>query len=186
MPLTITLPPWVAELAPPGTVARGDEAAMRLAIALARENVLRGSGGPFGAVIVEHETGRLVGAGVNAVVRLNSSLLHAEVVAIAEAQARLGSWTLAAPGMPRHDLVTSCAPCAMCLGAVMWSGVRRLVTGAEKADAEALAFDEGPVFAESYAHLERRGIAVVADVLRAEAREVFALYRARGGPIYNG
>jgi tRNA(Arg) A34 adenosine deaminase TadA len=74
----------------------------------------------------------------------------------------------------------------MCLGAVMWSGVKRLVTGAGKEDAEALAFDEGPVFAESYAHLARRGIEVVSDLLAHEARDVFALYRERGGKIYNG
>ena len=186
MPLTITVPPWAEEFARPGMIVPQDDDRMRLAIRLARENVLRGTGGPFGAVIYERDTGRIVGVGVNSVLRLGSALAHAEVVAIADAQARVGSWTLGAEGLPAHDLFTSCAPCAMCLGAVLWSGVRRLVAAAAKEDAEAIAFDEGPVFAESYAHLEHRGITVVADLLRAEAQEVFALYRERGGPIYNG
>ena len=184
--LTLTLPDWVAAVAHPGMVVADDESRMRLAIRLARENVLHDTGGPFGAVIFERHTGRLIAAGVNSVVRLNNCVLHAEVMAIMEAQARLHSWTLGAEGMPAHDIFTSCAPCAMCLGAVMWSGVKRLITAADKGDAEALAFDEGPVFAESYAHLVRRGVEVLHDFLRPEARAVFALYRERGGPIYNG
>ena len=186
MPLTITLPDWTAEFAQPGMVVAADADRMRLAIRLARENVLRGTGGPFGAAIFERHTGRLVGVGVNSVIRLNSSLVHAEVTAIADAQSRLGSWTLGAEGMPAHDLFSSCAPCAMCLGATMWSGVKRLICAAAQEDAEALGFDEGPVFAESYEHLVRAGIEVVQDLLQDEARAVFALYQERGGPIYNG
>ena len=103
-----------------------------------------------------------------------------------EAQAKLKSWTLHADGMPEHELHTSCAPCAMCLGATMWSGVRRLVCAGAQEDAEAIGFDEGPVFEESYEHLVRAGVVVVQQLHRQEAREVFALYKARGGPIYNG
>src|SRR5262245_11271934 len=43
---------------------------MRLALALARENVIREGGGPFGAAVFELGTGGLVAAGVNSVVRL--------------------------------------------------------------------------------------------------------------------
>lgn len=86
--------------------------------------------------------------------------------------------------MPRHELVSSCEPCAMCLGSTLWSGVARLVTGATKADAEAIGYDEGPVFPESYAYLERRGVAVVRQVLREQARTLFAEYQAAGGVIY--
>ena len=158
---------------------------MRLAIRLARENVERGTGGPFGALIVERDTGRLVSVGMNSVVRLHNCTLHGEMVAFMMAQQRLGSFTLHAPGMPVHELVTSCEPCAMCLGAALWSGVRRIVMGAAREDASRLKFEEGPVFPESYAYLEDRGIDIVRNVLRAEAREVLELYRAKSGPIYN-
>ena len=67
-----------------------------------------------------------------------------------------------------------------------WSGVRRLVCAARQEDAEALGFDEGPVFEESYRHLVRAGVEVVQDLMQEEAREVFALYQQRGGPIYKG
>jgi tRNA(Arg) A34 adenosine deaminase TadA len=73
----------------------------------------------------------------------------------------------------------------MCLGASLWSGVRRLVCGASRDDATALSFEEGPVFPESWAYLQRCGIEIVRDVMRPQAAEVLELYRASGGPIYN-
>jgi len=101
------------------------------------------------------------------------------------AQQRLRSYTLGAAGMPVHELVTSCEPCAMCLGGALWSGVRRIVCGAAREDATRLNFEEGPVFAESYTYLEARGIAITRNVLRADAKKVLEQYRALGGPIYN-
>lgn len=168
------------------TLFPDDASRMRLAIALSRENVVQGSGGPFAAAIFERETGRLIAVGVNSVTRLNNSALHGEIVAFMMAQARLRNFSLGAPGMPPHELVTSCEPCAMCLGAILWSGVTRVVMGASRQDATALEFEEGPVFPESYRYLESRGIEIVREVLRAEARAVLELYRERGGTIYNG
>jgi len=162
-----------------------DEERMRLAIALARANVECGTGGPFAALVVESATGRLVSVGMNSVVRLTNCTLHGEMVAFMMAQRRLGSFTLAADGLPPHELVSSCEPCAMCLGAVLWSGVTRLVCGAARADATRLAFEEGPVFPESYRYLEERGVTIVRGVLREEARAVLELYRAKRGKIYN-
>jgi tRNA(Arg) A34 adenosine deaminase TadA len=74
----------------------------------------------------------------------------------------------------------------MCLAAVLWGGVRRVVSGAAGDDARQLDFDEGPVFTETYRYLEDRGIEIVRGVLADEARAVLTLYRDRGGPIYNG
>jgi tRNA(Arg) A34 adenosine deaminase TadA len=130
--------------------------------------------------------GALVAIGVNSVTRLCNSVLHAEVMAIMLAQRRVGSFTLDGRDHAAHALVTSCEPCAMCLGATLWSGARRLVCGATREDATALGFDEGPVFPESYAYLESRGIAVARGVLREQAAAVLELYRRSGGPIYNG
>ena len=183
--IAIGAPEWVAELVDWERAYATDEERMRLAVTLAAENVRREGGGPFGAVIVEADAGRVVAAGINSVTRLATSVLHAEVLAILLAQRRVASYTLASPGMPRHELVTSCDPCAMCLGAAFWSGIRRLVCGATREDATAVGFDEGPVFPESYAYLESRGIAVRRGVLREEAREVLERYRRTGGPVYN-
>ncbi|TCJ16378.1 nucleoside deaminase [Parasulfuritortus cantonensis] len=156
---------------------------MALAVELARENVERASGGPFGAAIFSLDQGRLLAVGVNSVVRLNSSVLHAEMLAIMRAQRALGRYTLnRAPG---YALYTSCEPCAMCLGGILWSGVRRLVCAAPAAAARQAGFDEGPVDAASYAALERAGIEVRRGVLAEPASAVIARYRALGRPIYN-
>jgi tRNA(Arg) A34 adenosine deaminase TadA len=180
----VTNPPWLDAMVDRERPYDGDEALVRLAIALARENVARDGGGPFGSVVVERATGRVLGAGVNRVQQLGNCVLHAETVAIMMAQARLGTYAFDVPGGTPCDLVTSCEPCAMCLGAVLWSGVRRLVFGASREDASAVGFDEGPVFPESHAYLRARGIEIVGPVLRDEARAVLEDYVARGGTVY--
>src|SRR5262245_26742688 len=111
---------------------------MALAVALSRENLERG-GGPFGAAVFAGE--RLIAAGVNCVLESGFSIAHAEILALMTAQRRLG---------PAHEvrvpltLFASTEPCCQCFGALIWSGVRRLICGATTADAEAVGFDEGP------------------------------------------
>ena len=182
----VNCPEWVDAFVAWDRSIAGDDERMALAIALARENVERGTGGPFGAAVFDASTGLVVAAGVNRVVPLENSALHGEMVALMLAEARLGSFTLGAPGMARHELVTSCEPCAMCLGATLWSGVARVVCGATGDDARELGFDEGPVFHQSYEYLKARGVEFVHSVRRAEARAVLELYRERCGPVYNG
>ena len=182
----VDYPDWVPSVVEHGRAYRGDEEKMRLAIAVSRANVEHGTGGPFGAAIFERESGRLVAVGMNSVVRLGNSTLHGEMVAFMMAQQLVGAFSLSAPGLPVHELFTSCEPCAMCLGATLWSGVRRVVYGAGREDASRLNFEEGPVFPASYDYLEKRGIEIVRDLLRDEARAVLELYRATNGRIYNG
>lgn len=182
----VEYPDWVNSIVQWEQTYSSDDKRMRVAIAVARTNVERGTGGPFGAAIFEIPSGRLVAVGMNSVVRLNNCALHGEMMAFMMAQARLRSFTLNTPELPDHELFTSCEPCAMCLGATLWSGVKRVVYGATREDASRLNFEEGPVFPESYKYLEDRGISIVRNVLREEAREVLEMYRAKGGRIYNG
>jgi tRNA(Arg) A34 adenosine deaminase TadA len=157
---------------------------MRLVIALASTNVAKGTGGPFGAAVFECRTGQLVGIGVNVIESTNCSHAHAEMVAIATAQQAVGNFDLGAEGMPKHELVTSCEPCAMCYGAIPWSGVRRVLCGARASDAEAIGFDEGAKPKHWVAELNKRGISVVRNLCRTEAVAVLQRYKAGGGTIY--
>jgi tRNA(Arg) A34 adenosine deaminase TadA len=184
--LHIALPDWASSFSGMNANRSGDEAQMQVAIELARENVVRGTGGPFGAAVFEVASGRFIGAGVNSVERLRNSVLHAEILALMLAEAEASSFSLHGPNVPEHVLVTTCEPCAMCLGAILWSGVRRVVCAATRDDALRIGFDEGPVFAESYEYLRKRGVSVVRNVLAADARAVMELYRVRGGLVYNG
>ena len=182
----VEYPGWVDSVVNWDQAYATDEDRMQVAIAVARANVERGTGGPFGAAIFEADSGKLVAVGMNSVVRLDNCTLHGEMVAFMMAQNRVGSFTLKAPHLPVHELFTSCEPCAMCLGATLWSGVQRVVYGATREDASLLNFEEGPVFPQSYQYLEERGIRIVRNVLREEARAVLEKYRATGGEIYNG
>ena len=185
--MVLQLPDWVESFVrDQGSCYPEVEERMRLAIALAQLNVEHGSGGPFGAAVFEMDSGRLLAPGVNVVVPAGCSVAHAEMMALMVAQRVVGNFDLGGEGLPAYELVTSAEPCAMCFGAVPWSGVRRLVCGARAADVQAIGFDEGPKMADWVAELERRGIAVLRDVCRAEARQVLTMYKARGGLIYNG
>jgi tRNA(Arg) A34 adenosine deaminase TadA len=175
------VPSWIEEefdlLAP----LSSDEDKMRLTVELAARNVAHG-GGPFGALIVETLSGRVLSVGANWVMRERSSLLHAEIAAIAFGQRALGSHTFA---VGSYELIASSEPCVQCLGATVWSGVKRLVTGATVADAEAIGFDEGPRSADWRAELAARGIETATGVLALEAKRVLVDYAARGGAIYD-
>lgn len=160
---------------------------MRLVVDCARSNFERDTGGPFAAAVFEEESGRLVSLGVNRVVPGQCSSAHAEIVALSLAQRLLGSFDLGAPGLPAHQLVVNWRPCAMCFGAVPWSGVRSLVIAGSGPELDALTgFDEGPIHPEWKAELERRGIQVTEGVLRAETWAVFEDFAKSGRLVYNG
>ena len=156
---------------------------MQLAIALSRESVMQKTGGPFGAVVVHEKTGELISVGINLVTTAGLSIAHAEMVALSLAQLSVGQWNLSHSGP--LQLVTSCEPCAMCFGALPWSGISSLVCGARKQDAEAAGFDEGDKPGQWVKSLQRRDIEVERGVLRSDAAAVLAFYRDSGGSIYN-
>lgn len=183
MRVTIEIPPWLAR-AQTSAPLPGAEERMRVVVGLARENVRRGSGGPFAAAVVG-PAGRLVAAGVNLVVTSGNSTAHAEMVALQLAETRLRHHDLASAAGGPYELVSSVEPCLMCLGAVVWSGVQSLVCGARDADARAVGFDEGPKPADWVRALQSRGIVVRRDVLADEAARVLRDYAAAGGPVYN-
>ena len=183
--VTLRLPEWVGEHAAGGHLYGTVEERMRFAVELSRQNVRRGTGGPFGAAIFERETGRLLAPGVNLVVGSGCSVFHAEMVAVMVAQRVLGTFDLGGGDLPAYELVATTEPCAMCLGATPWSGVRHLVCGARDEDARAVGFDEGVKPEFWVGALQDRCITVERDVLRKEAADVLQEYAEVGGEIYN-
>ena len=148
MDFTISLPEWavVENEKLPEFVETLDER-MRVVNEFARRNVEENTGGPFAAGVFERDTGRVVIVGVNRVEPMQCSSAHAEVVTLSLAQKKLGTWNLGEPGKPALQLVVNWLPCAMCLGAVLWSGVRSLAIAGLANDnrlEEITGFDEGP------------------------------------------
>lgn len=181
----IQLPEWVDDVVKTSPDIFPDMfARMDFVIALARRNIEHRTGGPFGAAVFDH-TGRLIAPGVNIVIPSNCSLLHAEMTAIALAQNALERFDLSNGGKEAFHLYTSVAPCAMCFGAIPWSGVNHLVCGARGEDAESIGFDEGPKPDDWITPLNRRGIKVVQDIRRDAALQILRDYAKTGGTIYS-
>jgi tRNA(Arg) A34 adenosine deaminase TadA len=179
------LPEWLGAFAAEREIIPDVEERMAFVIDAARRNTEAHTGGPFASAIFERDTGRLVALGVNRVCTEDLSIMHAEIIALTLAQRKLGTYDLGAEYLPAHELVSSTEPCAMCLGAITWSGIRRVVVGARDEDAREVGFDEGPKPEDWEAELRQRGIEVICDVRREEAREVLRKYSADGGQIYN-
>ena len=74
----------------------------------------------------------------------------------------------------------------MCLGAIAWSGVKRVLFSTTRADVEQIGFDEGPPSPRWRSELRKRGIEVAGPRLRAQGQAVLAAYQAHQGAVYNG
>ena len=188
MDFSISLPEWaIREVSELPTAIDSVDARMQHVIRFSRLNFEHETGGPFAAGVFEEETGKLVVIGVNRVVPSNCSSAHAEVVALSLAQKQLGTFDLGGREMPRYQLVVNWRPCAMCYGAVIWSGIRSLVVAGSDHQLETITqFDEGPIHPDWRDELRKRGISLQEDVLKEEACDVFRAFRDSGSIVYNG
>ena len=140
------------------------EAFMREAIKLSAESV-RSGGGPFGAVIVRD--GEIIARGENRVTVCNDPTAHAEVSAIREAAARLGTYDLSG-----CEIYSSCEPCPMCLGAIYWARLDKLYYAGTRADAAGVGFDDAHIYEELPLEPSQRELPTE-TLLREEAQRVF-------------
>jgi guanine deaminase len=138
---------------------------MRRAIELSLENVKKGRGGPFGAVLVKD--GKIVGEGVNLVTATNDPTAHAEVSAIRQACKALQTFDLSGA-----EIYTSCEPCPMCLSAIYWARVSKIYFANTKKDAAKIQFDDNFIYEEIPKKPELRKISMK-QLLRPEALKVF-------------
>ncbi|MFC2104084.1 nucleoside deaminase [Bacteroidota bacterium] len=141
---------------------------MREAIELSIKNVHE-NGGPFGAVIVKD--GEIIAKGVNRVTSNIDPTAHAEVNAIREASAKLGTFNLQG-----CEIYSSCEPCPMCLGAIYWAHLDKLYFANTKQDARDIDFDDSFIYEELDLPVEKRKIPTT-QILREEAIEAFNKWR---------
>jgi tRNA(Arg) A34 adenosine deaminase TadA len=127
------------------------EMAMQRAIELARHGMRRGDGGPFGAVIVKD--GEIAGEGWNRVLATRDPTAHGEIVAIRDACAKLGTFTLEG-----CEIYTTGQPCPMCLGAIYWARLRAVYFGFRIEDAAAIGFDDREFFRQFSLPAEARKV----------------------------
>lgn len=147
---------------------------MRKAIALSKENVANG-GGPFGAVIARD--GEIIATGVNRVTSNHDATAHAEVSAIRNACAKLGTHDLSG-----CEIYSSCEPCPMCLGAIYWAHLDRLYYGNDKHDAANIGFDDSFIYDELDLKPEQRRLES-SRLLSEEALAAFRLWEEKPDKI---
>lgn len=142
-----------------------DEIYLRRAFDLANIGIDAGVGGPFGAVIVRN--GEIIAEGFNSVTSTKDPTAHAEIMAIREACRQLGSFLL-------EDCVmyTSCEPCPMCLGAIYWSRIKRVVYASDREDAAEVGFDDQHIYYELAKGVSERTI-LFDQLLPEEGKPLF-------------
>ncbi|MCK9352198.1 MAG: nucleoside deaminase [Candidatus Paceibacterota bacterium] len=124
---------------------------MKRAGALARENIAKGLGGPFGCVVVKD--GKIIAEGSNHVTTSDDPTAHAEIVAIRNACKTLSSFQL-----DGCEIYTSCEPCPMCLGAIYWARPEKVYYSSTKNDAKNIGFDDQFIYEEMEKDYAERGI----------------------------
>jgi len=147
-----------------------DKKLLKKAISLAAEGMNRG-GGPFGAIITRD--GKIISRESNRVTLDNDPTAHAEILAIRSAAHQLGTWDLSG-----CELYTSCEPCPMCLGAVYWSGIRKVYYAATHNDARDAGFDDADMYHEFSLPEGERMIETRSDC-REEVLEIFREWNAK-------
>jgi guanine deaminase len=148
----------------------GDPAFMDVAVQLSITKMLKGFGGPFGAVVV-HDA-QIVASGFNQVTTRNDPTAHAEVVAIRRACKKLKAFHLT-----DCQLYTNCEPCPMCLGAIYWARLDSVFYALTRRDAAMIGFADEFIYEEIAKNPERRSIPMN-QLSNSKAREAFRRWTA--------
>ena len=152
-------------------IGADDRKFLTRAIDLARKGMRGGRGGPFGAVIVKD--GQVLADGWNQVTSDLDPTAHAEINAIRRASKELGTFSL-----DGATLYSICEPCAMCLGAVYWARISRLVFANTREDAAAIGFDDLLIYTEIPKPVDLRKLPTL-HASNDDARAVFAEWLAK-------
>ena len=134
------------------------------------EYIERGHG-PFLAAVYQND--KLIAKCANTVVMDNCSNHHAEINTIRAAQAELKTYGLAPYNL---DLYVTAEPCMMCIGAIMWSGIKNVYYGVPSKIVEQITgFDEGfkPNWFDEF---KKRGINVYGNIETDLGKKVLEKY----------
>ena len=145
-----------------------DETFMKKAIELSKLAVEHGNE-PFGAVLVKDD--QIVFTNENQIYTRHDPTFHGEAGLIREFCAQT-----AITDLHEYTLYSSCEPCFMCSGAMVWVKLGRLVYGASNIDLENILGNKGcncskMVFDNSFWHPQ-----VTEGVLREEALAILEQY----------
>lgn len=151
---------------------------MSLAVEKARETMNKNIGGPFGAAIID-STGNIIAVSSNRVLGDHDPTAHAEITAIREACAKLGT----------HDL-SDCTmyatgyPCPMCLGAMIWANIKKCYYGCRPSDAEEIGFRDDFIYRFIKGDCKDVNVLEFAEQYREQCLKLFAEYHEKEKEMY--
>ena len=143
---------------------------MDVAIDLSDDNFEKNYGGPFGACIVKDN--KIIGKGINRVIKNNDPTAHAEVEAIREACKTINSYDLSG-----CELYTSCYPCPMCLSAIIWANIKKVYYANTKEDAADIGFRDDYIYDFITKGMSDKNILDLQELDREDAIKVFEEYK---------
>ncbi|MDX9928746.1 MAG: nucleoside deaminase [Bacteroidales bacterium] len=148
-------------------ITHADRKFLAKAVEIAEQNILTG-GGPFGALVVRDDI--IIASAGNRVTRENDPTAHAEVTVI-----RMAAHSLGTHSLEGCVLYASCEPCPMCLGAIYWAGISRVVYSATRIDAAAAGFNDDLIYNEITLSPAERKIRFT-HIPSAKGRRVFRIW----------
>ncbi|MFP4567546.1 MAG: nucleoside deaminase [Candidatus Woesearchaeota archaeon] len=119
--------------------ANKDKEYMQKAISEAKKGVCKNHGGPFGSIIILNN--EIIAKAHNEVIKTKDSTAHAEIVAIRRASKKLGTHNLQG-----CEIYTTSKPCPMCLAAIMWAGIEKIIYGTNSKDVEKIGFKDHYIY----------------------------------------
>lgn len=151
---------------------------MDQAIERARWTMNENVGGPFGAVIAGPD-GKVLAVSSNSVLRDHDPTAHAEINAIRQAARVLGTHDLSG-----CVLYTTCYPCPMCMGAVLWANIREIVYGCRPSDADAIGFRDDFMYEFLKSGRIRTEVVTITEKYREECLRLFEEYKEKNHTLY--
>ena len=145
---------------------------MEVAIDLSDDNFDKNYGGPFGACVVKD--GKIIGKGINRVIKNMDPTAHAEIIAIRNACKNIRSHDLSG-----CEIYTSCYPCPMCLSAIIWSNIKKVYYANTRKDAADIGFRDDYIYEymeKISNNIQDKKVLNLKSINREEAIDVFKRY----------
>ncbi len=148
------------------------------AVEHARKTMNQDIGGPFGALIVDKDN-KIIAVTSNTVLRDHDPTAHAEMNAIREATKKLGTHDLSG-----CTLYTTCYPCPMCLGAIIWSNIKKVYYGCNAKDADKIGFRDDFIYEFIKNNATDKNVLDLEQEDRDTCLTIFNEYHSKNKDIY--
>jgi guanine deaminase len=151
---------------------------MQLAIDEARTTMNLDFGGPFGALIID-DAGKVIAVSSNTVLKDHDPTAHAEINAIRKATKALNTHDLS-----NCTLYTTAYPCPMCLGAIIWSNIKKVYYGCIESDADKIGFRDDFIYKFIENNRQNKNILELEEQERETCFTLFKEYHEKNKELY--